>query len=63
MFMYVVMGLWAGRLLFWLGVVMTLLIVSGFFLFYLQPAFWLWLAVLGGGTLAGTGLYIRKAWR
>lgn len=63
MFIYVVMGLWADRLLLWLGVVVTLLIVSGFFLFYLQPAFWLWLAVLGGGTLGGTGLYIRKAWR
>ncbi len=63
MFAYIVMGLWADRVLLWLGIVVTLLIIVGFFLFYLQPAFWLWMAVLGGGTLGGTGLYIRKAWR
>ena len=63
MFSYVVMGLWADRLLFWLGLVVTLLIIVGFFLFHYQPLFWLWMAILGGGALAGTGLYIRKAWR
>ena len=63
MFAYVVMGLWADRLLFWLGLVVTLLIIVGFFLFHYQPLFWLWMAILGGGALAGTGLYIRKAWR
>ena len=30
MFAYVVMGLWADRLLFWLGLVVTLLIIVGF---------------------------------
>jgi hypothetical protein len=63
MFAYVVMGLWADRVLLWLGIVVTLLIIIGFFLFHFQPAFWLWMAILGGGALAGTGLYIRKAWR
>ena len=63
MFAYVVMGLWADRVLLWLGIVVTLLIIVGFFLFHFQPAFWLWMAILGGGSLAGTGLYIRKAWR
>jgi len=63
MFAYVVMGLWADRVLLWLGIVVTLLIIAGFFLFLFQPAFWLWMAILGGGALAGTGLYIRKAWR
>jgi hypothetical protein len=64
MFAYVMMGLWwADRVLLWLGIVVTLLIIVGFFLFHFQPAFWLWMAVLGGGALAGTGLYIRKAWR
>jgi hypothetical protein len=63
MFAYVVMGLWADRVLLWLGIVVTLLIIVGFFLFHLRPLFWLWMAILGGGALAGTGLYIRKAWR
>jgi len=63
MFAYVVMGLWADRVLLWLGIVVTLLIIVGFFLFHFQPVFWLWMAILGGGALAGTGLYIRKAWR
>ena len=63
MFAYVVMGLWADRVLLWLGLVVTLLIIVGFFLFHYQPLFWLWMAILGGGALAGTGLYIRKAWR
>jgi len=63
MFAYVVMGLWADRVLLWLGIAVTLLIIVGFFLFHFQPAFWLWMAILGGGALAGTGLYIRKAWR
>jgi len=63
MFAYVLMGLWADRVLLWLGIVVTLLIIVGFFLFHFQPVFWLWMAILGGGALAGTGLYIRKAWR
>ncbi len=63
MFAYVVMGLWVDRVLLWLGIVVTVLIIVGFFLFHFQPAFWLWMAILGGGALAGTGLYIRKAWR
>lgn len=63
MFAYVVMGLWADRVLLWLGIVVTLLIIVGFFLFPFQPVFWLFMAVLGGGTLLGTGLYIRLRWR
>jgi hypothetical protein len=62
MFAYVIMGLWADRVLLWLGIVVTLLIIVGFFLLHLQPLFWLWMAVLGGGTLGGTGLYIRVRW-
>ena len=63
MFAYVVMGLWFDRFLLWLGLAVTTLIVLGYFLFLFQPTFWLWMAVMGGGTLMTTGLYIRKAWR
>jgi hypothetical protein len=63
MFAYIVMGIWADRVLLWVGVAVTLLILFGFFILHLQPAFWLWMAALGGGTLAGTGLYIRVRWR
>ena len=63
MFAYIVMGIWADRVLLWVGVAVTLLILFGFFTLHLQPVFWLWMAVLGGGTLAGTGLYIRVRWR
>lgn len=63
MFAYVVMGLWFDKFLLWLGLAVTGLIVLGFFLFPSQPAFWLWLATAGGGTLAGTGLYIKICWR
>ena len=63
MFAYVIMGLWFDRFLLWLGLATTALIVVGFYLFLFQPAFWLWMAAMGGGTLLVTGLYIRKAWR
>ncbi|HUT30251.1 MAG TPA: hypothetical protein VMX13_10705 [Sedimentisphaerales bacterium] len=63
MFAYILAGVWADRVLLWVGVVVTLLILFGFFLLHFQPLFWLWMAVLGGGTLAGTGLYIRLCWR
>ncbi len=63
MFAYIIMGLWMDRFLLWLGVVVTLLIIAGFFLFHFHPLFWLWMAVLGGGTLAGTGFYIQIRWR
>ncbi len=63
MFAYIIMGLWMDRFLLWLGVVVTLLIIAGFFLFHFHPLFWLWMAVLGGGTLGGTGLYIHIRWR
>lgn len=63
MFAYVIMGLWFDRFLLWLGLTVTALIVLGFFLFHFQPAFWIWMSVLGGGTLMGTGFYIRIAWR
>ena len=62
MFAYVVMGLWGSEpLLLWIGLLVPALILVG----YIFAGAWmaLWLAVFGGGTLFGTGLYIRLAWR
>ena len=61
MFAYVIMGLWLDHFMLWIGIAVTLLTAAGLFLF---PAwFWLWMAITGGGTLLGTGLFIRNRWR
>jgi hypothetical protein len=61
MFAYVVMGLWLDRYLLWIGVAVTGLTLVGLYLVY--PYFFYWMAVAGGGTLAGTGVLIRRRWR
>jgi len=61
MFAYVVMGLWLDRYLLWIGLVVTGLTLVGLYLF--SPYFFVWMAVAGGGTLAGTGVLIRRRWR
>ena len=61
MFAYVVMGLWLARFMIWIGLAVTALTLLG--LFVIQPYFWLWMAAAGGGTLIGTGLFIRNRWR
>ncbi len=61
MFAYVVTGLWLDHFMVWIGLAVTALAVLGLFL--LQPYFFLWMAITGGGTLIGTGLAIRKRWR
>lgn len=63
MFMFVMTGLWFDKVLFRLGLAVTVLIAFCFFKFNCQPIFWIWMAVLGGGSLAGTGFYIRRTWR
>ncbi len=58
---YVVAGLWFDTYLTWCGILLAALVLAGLFLF---PAiFWLWFAVCCGGTLLGTGFYIRYFWR
>jgi hypothetical protein len=58
---YVIAGLWTDTYLLWVGILVTLLVLAGFFLF---PAiFWLWMAIFGGGTLVLTGFYVRHFWR
>src|SRR4051812_29611691 len=58
---YVMAGLWTDTYLLWVGLVVTVLVLLGFFLF--PGIFWLWMAVFGGGTLVLTGFYVRHSWR
>jgi hypothetical protein len=60
MLAYVLMGLWLDRFLLWLGAVVTLAALVGFL--FVQPYFFLWVAVTGGGSLVVSGLFIRKVW-
>ena len=61
MFAYVIMGLWLDRFLFWLGVLVTVTTLIGFF--FAPHYFFLWLAAAGGGSLVVSGAFIRKFWR
>jgi hypothetical protein len=61
MFAYVIMGLWLDRYIMWLGVFVTIATLLGYL--FLPNYFFLWLAITGGGALAGTGLFVRKFWR
>lgn len=60
MFGYVAMGLWLGGRVAYVGLLVTLLAIAGYLL---VPAYFnLWMALLGGGTLIGSGLYARRHW-
>ena len=61
MFAYVVMGLWLDHFMIWIGLAVTGLALLGLFL--VPVWFWIWMAVVGGGTLIGTGLLVRNRWR
>ncbi len=62
MFAYVVMGLWFGsNFMIVLGLAVTAATLIGFYL--LTDIYCLWMAIVGGGALFGTGLYIRLRWR
>lgn len=61
MFGYVVMGLWLGGGIGWLGLAVTALALLGYF--GLRPYYGLWMALVGGGALFGSGLYILRRWR
>lgn len=58
---YIIAGLWTDTYLLAVGVIITALILIGWFAF---PAlFWPWMAFFGGGTLVATGVYVRFFWR
>jgi hypothetical protein len=61
MFAYVIMGLWLGRFLLYLGALVTVTTLVGYF--FVPTYFYAWMAVTGGGSLIFTGLFIRKFWR
>ena len=62
MFAYIVMGLWFdNRLMIILGLALTAATLAGFYI--LRDYYCLWMAFVGGGTMLGTGLYIRSQWR
>lgn len=58
---YVIAGLWTDTYLLWIGVLLSILVLAGFF--FLPGVFWWWMAVVGGGGLIGSGLYVRHFWR
>ena len=61
MFGYVVMGLWLWRPLVWVGAGITALAIA---LYLLIPSYAnLAMAILGGGTLIVSGLYVYRNWR
>ena len=63
MFAYVVIGLWLEcYFMIWLGLAVTAITLFGFYLIPLSY-YCLWMALMAGGALLGTGLYIRYRWR
>lgn len=61
MFVYVVMGLWIGRLYVVTGLVVTIFTMVG--LLWLEDWYWLWCAVTTGGTLLAAGFWLRRQGR
>jgi hypothetical protein len=62
MFAFVVIGLWFGcRFMIILGLAVTIAVLIGFYL--LTAYYCLWMALMGGGAILGTGLYTRLRWR
>lgn len=62
MFAYIVLGLWfESYFMVFLGLAVTAATLIGYH--FLTPYYCLWMAVMGGGALLGTGLYIRICWR
>jgi hypothetical protein len=58
---YVVIGLWFKNVfMIALALAVTALVLVGYYLLF--SYFYLWAALTGGGTVLGTGLYIRR-WR
>lgn len=55
---YVVVGIWYGPRLIVAGVAIMGLSLIGYF--WIDTYFNLWMAVLGGGALVGTGLWLRR---
>ncbi len=61
MFVYIIMGLWIGRLYVVTGLAVTCFTVLG--LLWLGEWYWLWCAITGGGTLLAAGFWLRRQGR
>lgn len=57
-FAYMAAGAWLGLRLFITGVVTAVAVLAGYFL--LSEHYFLWMAVMGGGSLVLGGLWLRK---
>jgi hypothetical protein len=62
-FAYIVIGLWfESYFMVWLGLAVTGITLVAFYI--LPHSYYnLWMAAAGGGTIAGTGFYIRFYWK
>jgi hypothetical protein len=60
MFCYIVAGIWFDCYLLWVGLLASALLLAGLLIF---PALFWWCVFLCGGTLVGTGFYVRYFWR
>jgi hypothetical protein len=56
---YVVLGIWMGLRFALAGLAIAALTLGGFF--FLHQYFALWMALVGGATLIGSGLWLRRA--
>lgn len=56
---YVILGIWIGVRLAIAGIIIAALTLFGFF--FIPVHFALWMAVVGGAALIGTGLWLRSA--
>jgi hypothetical protein len=61
MFGYVITGIWMEPTAAWVGGITTALAMIGYAFFL--PYFYLWMALLGGGTLILSGIYILRRWK
>jgi hypothetical protein len=61
MFAYIILGIWLDRFLVWLGALVVVATLVGYY--FISDYFFLWLAVTGGGALVTGGILIRKFWK
>lgn len=58
---WIAMGFLLSLSIVWLAFLVTAVACAGYFL--LPAYFYLWMALLGGGTMIGCGLFIRCKWQ
>jgi len=57
---YVLTGIMLSGSIAWLGILLTFLALFGYY--FLPAYFSLWMAVVGGGALIGSGLWVMRRW-